>query len=164
MSPDLAQTGRVPTDPTPPDAAATPRCPSCGALVRADAPWCTQCFFDLRPAPPAPEPAPLPPPRVPVAPTFPDPLSGPLEPQPAAPEVRGWPCASCGTTNPFAATACTSCGTGFLSGVRESEAPLLVLPGVGDLTRMGRGQRLALAGAAVIAFLVVTLLLGLLLS
>lgn len=135
--------------------------------MRADAPWCTQCFFDLRPAPPPepePEPAPLPPTRVPVVPSYPDPLSGPLEPQPPVAEAKGWPCASCGTTNPFEATACTTCGSGFLAAVRESEAPLLVLPGVGDLTRMARGQRLALAGGAVLAFLAVMLVVGLLLS
>ena len=177
MSPDLAQTGPV-TDPATgpglPDGGGAPRCPSCGALVRADAPWCTQCFFDLRPAPePEPEPAPAPAPpvvaRVPVAPSYPDPLSAPIGspldgPTPAVEPVRGWPCATCGETNPFEATACLACGAGFLSAVRDGEAPLLVLPGVGDLTRMGRGQRLALAGGVVLAFVMATLVIGLLLS
>lgn len=172
VSPDLAQTGPV-TDPTtgpaasdPVPAGDAPRCPSCGALVRADAPWCTQCFFDLRPAP-VPEPDPAPPvvARVPVVPAYPDPLSAPLDgPAPAAEPVKGWPCATCGETNPFEATACVACGAGFLSAVREGEAPLLLLPGVGDLTRMGRGQRLALAGGVVLVFVLVTLVLGLLLS
>lgn len=173
MSSDLAQTGPV-TDGTPgprtPDPASVPRCPSCGALVRADAPWCTQCFFDLRPAPePEPDPTPAVVARVPVAPSYPDPLSapivGPLDgPTPAAEPTRGWPCATCGETNPFEATACLACGAGFLSAVRDGEAPLLLLPGVGDLTRMGRGQRLALAGGVVLVFVLVTLVIGLLLS
>lgn len=173
MSSDLAQTGPV-TDGTPeprtPDPASAPRCPSCGALVRADAPWCTQCFFDLRPAPePLPDPAPAVAARVPVAPSYPDPLSAPIVdpldgPTPAAEPPRGWPCATCGETNPFEATACLACGAGFLSAVRDGEAPLLMLPGVGDLTRMGRGQRLALAGGVVLVFVLVTLVIGLLLS
>ena len=36
-----------------------PRCPRCAALVRPEAPWCTLCYADLRPAP-EPEPAPTP--------------------------------------------------------------------------------------------------------
>lgn len=163
VSPDLTQTGRVTTDPPPQGGAIPPRCPSCGALVRADAPWCTQCFFDLRPAP-EPQPEPLPAARVPVVPSYPDPLSGPLAPDDTVAEAKGWPCTRCGTTNPFEAAACAACGSGFLAAVREDEAPLLVLPGVGDLTRMGRGQRLALAGGVVLVFVLVTLVIGLLLS
>lgn len=158
------------TGPSAPDVTGAPRCPSCSALVRADAPWCTQCFFDLRPAP-VPEPSPVPPvaARVPVAPSYPDPLSAPIEsaidgPTTAVAPAKGWPCATCGEINPFAATACLACGAGFLSAVREGEAPLLVLPGIGDLTRMGRGQRLALAGGVVLAFVLLTLVIGLLLS
>lgn len=57
---------------------------------------------------------------------------------------------------------CAGCGLPFLSGLREQEAPLLELPVVGDITRLGRGQRFALAGGVVLAFVVLTLLLGLL--
>ncbi|GAC1440564.1 MAG: hypothetical protein NVS3B26_10070 [Mycobacteriales bacterium] len=57
---------------------------------------------------------------------------------------------------------CAGCGLPFLSGLRDAEAPLLELPVVGDITRLGRGQRFALAGAVVLVFIVVTLLLGLL--
>jgi hypothetical protein len=32
----------------------TGSCPSCGATVRAGDPWCTLCYADLRPKPPAP--------------------------------------------------------------------------------------------------------------
>lgn len=52
-------------------------CPHCGAVVRPDAPWCTLCLTDLRPAPaPVPEPVPEP---VPVAVAAPVP-----EPVPAS--------------------------------------------------------------------------------
>src|SRR5690242_5047184 len=36
-------------------------CPSCGATVRNDVPWCLQCYADLRP-----KPEPVPPPVDPV--------------------------------------------------------------------------------------------------
>jgi ribosomal protein L40E len=151
------------------------RCPSCGASVRPDAPWCTQCFHDFRPAPPPADPEPpayrLPPaePRVPAAgPPPADPLTAPLDasgsPVPPATAEPTWPCTTCGAANPLTADACAACGSGFLASVRDGEAPLLVLPGVGDLSRYGRGQRLALAGGVVLAFVLATLVLGLLLS
>ena len=59
------------------------RCPQCGALLRDDAAWCTLCHADLRPPPPAPEPAPvqLPDAALPaVAPsTQIDPLTAPFD-------------------------------------------------------------------------------------
>lgn len=130
------------------------RCPACGAALRQDAPWCTLCYADLRPAP-APD---LEPPRTPPVRPRPlaDPLGGVAEPS--------WPCAGCGAANPLAAQACTGCGAGFLAGLREQEGPLLELPVVGDITRLGRGQRFALAGGVVLAAVLLTLLLGLLLS
>ena len=73
-----------------------------------------------------------------------------------------WPCSSCGTDNPIAADSCSGCGAGFLAGLREAEGPLLELPGVGDLTRMSRGQRLGIAFGVVLAFIAVTALLSLL--
>lgn len=75
-----------------------------------------------------------------------------------------WPCTTCGAANPIAANACTACGAGFLAGLRESEAPLLELPGVGDLTKMSRAQRLGIAFGAVVAFIVLATLLSLLLG
>jgi hypothetical protein len=131
------------------------RCPRCGAAVKPGDPWCTLCYADLRP--PA---APVDPPAaVAAAPTY-DPLSDPL---PAAP-VAGptWPCSACGTVNPIERDTCAGCGLPFLSGLREQEAPLLELPVVGDITRLGRGQRFALAGGVVLVFVLLTLVLGLL--
>ena len=95
-----------------------------------------------------------------------DPLTAPAAalglPGPAAAEPT-WPCSTCGATNVLAADVCASCGAGFLAGLRETE-PLLELPGVGDLTRLSRGQRLMIAfgvvGAIVVALAVLILLLG----
>ena len=63
-------------------------------------------------------------------------------------------------TNPLSANSCGSCGAGFLAGLRESEGPLLEIPGVGDLSRMSRGQRTAMAFGVVLLFLLATVLLS----
>jgi hypothetical protein len=46
----------------------------------------------------------------------------------------------------------------------RDEAPLLELPVVGDITRLGRGQRFALAAGVVLAIVLLTFLLGLILG
>lgn len=120
---------------------ANDRCPSCGAAVRAGDPWCTLCWTDLRPPPPAPEPV------VPAAPAAPaitaeqivapavaalrspgggttvvDPLSAPLAvvlgEAPAteattAAEAATWPCVECGARNALDADACSVCTAPF---------------------------------------------------
>lgn len=135
------------------------RCPHCRASVRPGAPWCTLCHADLRPPPPEPQP-------VAAAPRLPavDPLTAPPAalglPTPPGSEPT-WPCGSCGAANPIAANACVACGAGFLAGLRETEGPLLELPGVGDLTRMSRGQRLGIAFGVVLGFVALTALLSL---
>jgi hypothetical protein len=137
------------------------RCPHCRGGVRPGAPWCTQCWADLRPAP---EPAPAPEPVLAVAAV---PAAAPASVPARSPVSAGdatWPCAACGTGNPIAASTCASCGSGFLAGLRDAEGPLLELPGVGDLTRMSRGQRMLLAFGVVLVFVALTALLGLLLS
>lgn len=147
----------------PPGGAFGDRCPTCSAAVKPGDPWCTLCYADLRPQ--APEPPP--PPSV-ATPSY-DPLSDPLEPATtglvtapvAAASGPTWPCATCGAGNPMARDTCHACGMPFLSGLRDQEGPLLELPVVGDLTRLGRGQRFALAGAVVLAFLILTILIGL---
>lgn len=146
-------------------ATAGTRCPQCRAVVRPGAPWCTQCYADLRPAP-----APEPPPALAIpatasygAPAL-DPLTAPASAR-GLPEKTAqptWPCATCGATNVLTSSACSACGAGFLAGLRESEGPLLELPGIGDLTRLSRGQRMALAFAVVLAVVALTALLGLL--
>ena len=95
-----------------------------------------------------------------------DPLTAPasaLGLPPRAGSEPTWPCTTCGAANPIAANACTGCGAGFLAGLRATE-PLLELPGVGDLTAMSRAQRLGIAFGAVVAFVVLVTLLGLLFS
>ena len=147
----------------------TTRCPHCRAAVRPGAPWCTLCHADLRPPPPAPEPEPAPalvsPPTASYGAPALDPLTAPAA-GPAAPVAADptWPCATCGAANPLTAGACGACGAGFLAGLREAEGPLLELPGVGDLTRLSRGQRMGVAFGVVLAVVALTALLGLLLG
>lgn len=144
--------------------------------MRPDAQWCGQCYADFRPPVPS-QPAAAPPTT--PAPTASygvpalDPLTAPLSvlatslagPQtpaeaPAA-DVRAvprtaeptWPCTRCDAVNPLSATACVTCGSGFLAAVKDDEKPLLELPLVGDLGRMSRGRRLGLAVAVVLALL-----------
>lgn len=133
---------------TPPLGAATERCPQCRGLVRPDAQWCTQCWTDLRPAP---EPEPV------LAAPAPDGAT----PAPAR-VPGGWPCSGCGASNPVELDACAACGLGFLSGLKKTEPPLLVLPVVGDLTKLSRAQRLGAAGAVVLAIVLLTVLVSLL--
>ena len=141
------------------------RCPHCRAAVRPGAPWCTLCHADLRPAP---EPEP-------VVVAAPEPVLDPLTAPAAAlglpsaapagaPATAGWPCSRCGLSNAITEPVCTACGSAFLAGLRDTEAPLLLVPGVGDLTKLSRGQRLGLAAGVVVAFVLVTLVLGLLFS
>ncbi len=137
------------------------RCPRCAAALRPGAPWCTLCHLDLRPPEPEPPPVVFDPLTAPLseleAPEGPVPATGP---EPA----KGWPCGTCRATNPIDSDTCTSCGAGFLAALKAGEEPLLVLPGVGDLTQMGRGHRMLLAGAVVLAFVLLTLVVGLLLG
>ena len=145
-------------------AARTTPCPSCGASLRPDAPWCTLCYADLRPAavlprePSAPITAAPTHERPTEPPDLPLPAHAPDEPQSVAtPGPLGdtrWPCSRCQSDNPMQSNTCAACGAGFLAAVRDAEPPLLLIPGVGDLTKMDRGKRLALAVGLVAAVLV----------
>jgi hypothetical protein len=144
-------------------AAAAPRadlrCPHCRGAVRPQAPWCTQCWADLRPPP---EPPAAPP--VVAAPDLPAVPAGVAVEPGASPadRLRGWPCSGCGETNDVELTACVACGTGFLAGLSKESGPVLALPVVGDLTLLSRGQRLGLATGVVLVAMLMILLLGLL--
>ena len=72
-----------------------------------------------------------------------------------------WPCSRCGGRNALDRDSCGACGAGFLAAVREAESGL-VLPVVGDLTRMSRGRRMGLAVAAVAVLVVPVALVSLL--
>ena len=132
------------------------RCPQCAGAVRPEAPWCTQCWADLRPAPE---------PVAAVQPATPDPSEpsdGPVGVPTGKRRLGGWPCSGCGTVNGVELDACVACGTGFLAGLKHDQPPLLALPGIGDVTRLSRAQRLGLAGGVVLGVLLLVALLGLL--
>lgn len=129
---------------------ASHRCEHCGGSVRDGAPWCTLCLtptgaHEQQPFLDAPQAV--------------DPLTAPLElvaPELVAPELvrtsrpRGkhaapsdedlaaWPCATCESPNPLDAAVCTTCGAGFLAAVAGTEPPLLVLPWLGDVSRLSK--------------------------
>jgi hypothetical protein len=145
-----------------PDTAPGPgieHCPHCRGAVRPGAPWCTQCWTDLRPAP-----APAVPPAAPAvpAPATPVATGGPVSPRRSA--TAGWPCLACGEANPVEVDVCLACGTAFLAAMRAEEQPLLVLPGVGDVLRLSRVQRLGLGAAVALGVVLLVLAVGLLLG
>lgn len=126
------------------------RCGHCGGSVRAGAPWCTLCLTPTRAAVAVPEP--------PVRPVRPSRPRG-KHAAPSDEDLAVWPCATCDSPNPLEASACTTCGAGFLEAVARAEPPLLVLPGVGDASRLGRLHWTGL-GAALLLVLLVVLVAG----
>jgi len=153
------------------------RCPGCGAALRPSAPWCTQCFLDLRvPEPAAPAPAvpdPLPahvaaapeaapvaaPPAHPGPPVGAGPLAAPV-PAAAVPAAAepGWACPACGTPGDLAeADECAECGSGLFDVLRAGEPSGLRLPLVGDVAALTRLQLLG-AGALLLPLLLAVLL------
>ena len=143
------------------DLGADPRgaaCPACGAALRPDAPWCTLCFADLRPAPASPAA------RAAVAVGTDDARAGTRPVAPVLGDGPSWPCSRCAAANGYERDTCGTCGASFLAAVKDDEAPLLVLPGVGDLSRLGRPQRLLLALGVVLAVLVPLAVITLLLT
>jgi len=77
---------------------------------------------------------------------------------------RAGRCSRCAAANGYERDTCGTCGASFLAAVKDDEAPLLVLPGVGDLSRLGRPQRLLLALGVVLAVLVPLAVITLLLT
>jgi len=161
----------------------TTTCPSCGAGLRPDAQWCSLCYHDLRPAAPpvvVPQPSPehggedpltaplldllLPaaPAAAPVAPPVAVPAPAAPVHAPAHAAEAEWPCTRCGARNALTANACRDCGSPFLGGA--ADAPVLVLPGVGDLTKLSRGHRAAVAVGVVMAVLLPLALITFLLT
>jgi hypothetical protein len=158
-------------------------CPQCGAGVRPGAPYCSLCHADFRPRPAVVEAPPVPTQVQAVV----DPLTAPLldvalpapalapavesvaaEAVPAVPAARAeahWPCHTCGTSNPLSNTLCGACGRPFLAAASEQMS--VVVPGIGDMMRLSRGERIAIAaGGALLIGLIPVLLavLGKLLS
>jgi ribosomal protein L40E len=99
------------------------RCPSCGALVSADAEWCGQCFSSLRSAPepePDPEPEPEPATRSATADQERRIAAEPSAFDRAPAREPFWPCSVCGAENPIALDVCAVCGTPFAQVMRTS--------------------------------------------
>jgi len=127
------------------------RCPSCGALVSAEAEWCGQCYAPLEgmelPAaaegstPPAGRPS-----ATPAGSTsVPTGVAGAIE---VDGETLAWSCPVCDSRNPIEANECSTCGTPFYRLLEEpSVAPdvepqtaavwSLALPGLGHW-KLGR--------------------------
>jgi ribosomal protein L40E len=134
------------------------RCPSCGALVAADAEWCGQCLASLREAAP---PGSSGPPATSVRAPFGDERDGP-------PSV--WRCPTCDAENGLDANTCRICGTSF---GRLFEGPAttptatpgaaaawsLLLPGLGHWLAGRRAEAVArfVLAAWILAMLVVLL-------
>jgi hypothetical protein len=91
----------------------------------------------------------------------PDPLTAPLASVTSPVTGPSWPCSACGAVNPMAEDTCSDCGMHFLAALKADQAPLLELPVVGDLTKLSRGHRFAIAFGVILVFVVLTLLLGL---
>ena len=137
----------------------TDRCPACNAAVTAGAQWCTLCYTVLRQPEPVPAGVVAQPIATAEASLPPDPiLDAPvLQAQPVARQrSEGWPCLTCGALVPLADDACTQCGQPFLP---TDATPALALPGVGDLSRLDRGQKIV--AMVVLALLVTGVLVGL---
>jgi hypothetical protein len=153
------------------------RCPSCGALVSADAQWCGQCFTSLTEPLPADEPAP--PANRPAAPADERvPASGgvgtsePAGTGAGAPRTAPtWPCPTCGTDNEIELDACAVCGTPFAALMRQDDRPpeiapkdalawSLIFPGLGHL-KTGHGADGLARGVLFLLLFAMALLTGL---
>jgi hypothetical protein len=82
-------------------------------------------------------------------------LPGVVDPQLAA---ATWPCARCGAAVPLLLDACNECGAGFLTGAIPPAT--MSLPIVGDVQRLSKVQRFALATGLAVAIVAVFLALA----
>jgi hypothetical protein len=142
------------------------RCPSCGALVAADAEWCGQCFAPLTPARVEPDPSTVP--AIAEGGAVEAPETAPVA---APPEAAFWPCSVCGTRNRIEADTCETCGTPFalvMQSVttREPVDPhdalmrSLIFPGLGH-RMVGRATDGAVRGGVFAVSLAAALIAGL---
>lgn len=146
------------------------RCPSCGALVAADAEWCGQCFARLVSPTPA-GPADTPSVASPAAPATTQPDLSDAIGQGSGLGMPTWTCPTCGEVNDIVANACVACSTPFARLFeRPDEAPgtspgaafvwSLAFPGLGHWRAGKRYDAVARAilGAWILGTLVVLLL------
>jgi hypothetical protein len=120
------------------------RCPSCGALVSAEATWCGQCFAPLK--------------RSGREQEFAQGLSAEADPAPVPPETGAvaaappgrptaaptWPCPVCGNDNAIELDVCSVCGTPFATLMRMDDRPPPIDPRealTASLIYPGRGHR-----------------------
>ncbi len=125
------------------------RCPTCGALVSAEADWCGQCYSPLGPKAAErrgerePMPASVPAPTAVDTRSEPE-TEGRVVPLQAREGEPAWPCAVCGNRNPIELDVCAACGTPFARSLQEPERPpdvpprtamlwSLAFPGLGHL-------------------------------
>ena len=94
------------------------RCPTCGALVFADADWCGQCYASLRA--PAAEPVR----HAPVATA----TEGRVAPAAEEEAEPAWPCPACGHRNAIELNLCAVCGTSFARLFQDAEPGPRVSP------------------------------------
>jgi hypothetical protein len=164
------------------------RCPACGAATPETVPWCSLCYADLRPVPAAAVPAPrhvatedtqaaasgaleasAPDPLTAPISTLLEPPADPLDALDAVTEAlpgvvdaeldaASWPCSRCGAHVPLLLDACGECGAGFLAGAIPP--PTMSVPIVGDVTRLSKVQRFALAAGLATGIVVVFLVLA----
>ncbi|MGH2641243.1 MAG: hypothetical protein ACRDGO_06060 [Actinomycetota bacterium] len=99
------------------------RCPSCNALVSADAEWCGQCFTSLRTTTPEPVTA-----TVPLVARPQEGAEGVGPTERVEPATPTWPCPTCGSQNDIALDLCGVCGTSFGQLLREERAAPTISP------------------------------------
>ena len=129
------------------------RCPHCGALNRAEAEWCGQCYARLVEPEPEPDPEPVvdavappgPPPEVPPAASEPGAaaLAPGTIPESAIGTQRGafkvtetgivWTCSRCEAENPIDERFCVVCGALFAETVRPKVERVQRDPGTATL-------------------------------
>lgn len=157
------------------------RCPRCGAHVRADAPWCTLCYADLRPAPKPVAMAAASPASAAaeeLAALAYDPLTAPLAlveagghgqvsggtptetaESAASEKVSGWPCTRCDTVVSFDESVCSSCGTGFLDGA-AGEPDFVQRIGAGGISTGKQVMIIAGGTVGLVALLLIVLFIA----
>jgi hypothetical protein len=132
---------------SPPDDGAERRCPSCGALVIADAAWCGQCLTPL--AQDAPVAAADEASSAPATEAAPAATTGPRPAAVATTAAPTWPCPVCEHPNPLDLDTCEVCGTPFAALMnqrstvtdvtpKEAMRASLIFPGLGH-RKLGYG-------------------------
>jgi hypothetical protein len=115
---------------SPPERGAESRCPSCGALVTADAAWCGQCLRPLAHDAPAEST-----PAATHGGAAPETSAGAASSASTPPQAGAvattaptWPCPVCEHLNPIELDACAVCGTSFAALMNRDAAVVHATP------------------------------------